>query len=715
MKSFTKSLTLDTQFSHLYRPLVRNLLIVVLLSIGLVAAVLLYFDKRQVDSLSRQLIEKSAQTTGQKLDRLFNGAATGLELAQRQIESLKLSGDDWQIPLFAALEPFLAQFDFLDSINLADESGSEYVLIKQEEEILTRHVDANTPSVAHWQRRNGRQIVEQWTRQINVSPKERPWYQGALGRGPGEHYWTDPYAFLTTKEPGVSVSSRRPISYGNGEYVVAFNITLTDVYQHTTRLRPSENGMTVIFDQNGKKCLGLPPSPRFDDDEELLSSLLQPVSELGLPAIDAAVAEWEANDKSEIIFPFRTPDQEAWWSGFTALQLDDQRTVWSMVLVPEKDLLGSLHNLRNLSLAGIGIIGFLIAALVFFTSMRSIRNQMRSAVDLAERRLGQYKLKQKIGEGGNGTVYRAQHALLRRPTAVKIMNPDFARSGAARERFEQEVQMTSNLSHPNTIVIYDYGRCPDGTLYYAMELLDGNTLEHLVRLTGPLVPGRVIHILEQMTGSLTEAHKKKLIHRDIKPSNVMLCKHGGLYDVVKVVDFGLVKEIAQTDGNLTQANVLIGTPLCMAPEIISEPGRASPQSDIYALGVVGYLLLTARNVFDGDSAVEICAKHLNEAPVSPSERVGLQVPADLEAIILACLEKDPSRRPADAASLRASLLECQDANVWSQENALEWWRTHEAVFTGASSAETATPLSNTELLVDLDQRLISTGSNAVTN
>ena len=680
------------------------------LSVGLAAAVLLYFDQRQVDSLSRQLIEKSALITEQKLDRLFNGAATELELAQRQIESLKLGGVGWQAPLYAALEPFLAEFDFLDSINLADESGSEFVLIKQGDEILTRHVDSSAPTLAHWQRRRGKQIIEEWTRQIDVSPRERPWYQGAFERAPGEHYWTEPYTFLTTKEPGVSVSSHWPLPNTDGEHVVAFNITLTDIYQYTTRSRPSENGMTVIFDQDGKKCLGLPPSPRFDESEELFSSLLRPVGELGMPVLDAAMAVWESNEKSELIFPIRTPDRSAWWAGFFALKLDEQRTVWSTVLVPERDLLGSLHNLRNLSLAGIGITGLLVAALMFFTSMRSIRHQIRSAVDLAERRFGQYKLKQKIGEGGNGAVYRAQHALLRRSTAVKIMNPDFARSAAARERFEQEVQITSTLSHPNTIVIYDYGRCPDGTLYYAMELLDGNTLEHLVRQTGPLSAGRVIHILEQMAGSLTEAHKKGLIHRDIKPSNVMLCEHGGMCDVVKVVDFGLVKEIAQTDGNLTQANVLIGTPLCMAPEIISEPGRASPQSDIYALGVVGYLLLTARNVFDGDSAVEICAKHLNERPASPSERAGIKIPTDLEAIVLGCLEKDPGRRSADASALQKSLLACQDAGTWSQDDARRWWQAHAAAFTGGSSAETATPLSNTELLVDLDNRLASSGS-----
>jgi len=464
--------------------------------------------------------------------------------------------------------------------------------------------------------------------------------------------------------------------------------------------------MTVVFTQSGR-TVGLPPDPRFDGDKALLAAVLSPVTQLGVPALDAALAAWEAKGKTEGIFRYRNKDRSSWWAGFSAIELDRDETVWSVALIPEDDLLGSVAQLRNLALTGILVTALLVAAVVFGTSMRSIRRQVRSAFDQVERRLGQYHLKQKIGEGGNGAVYRAQHALLRRPTAIKLMNAEFARSEGARERFEHEVQITSQLSHPNTIAIYDYGRTPDGTLYYAMELLDGGTVEQLVRVGGALPAGRVIHILEQMAGSLAEAHEKGLIHRDIKPSNTILCERGGLFDVVKVLDFGLVKEIAQTDGNLTQANVLIGTPLYMAPEIISEPGQASPQSDLYALGAVGYFLLTARNVFDGTSAVEICANHLSTPPVPPSQRAGLAVPEDLETLILGCLEKNPSRRPPNAASLRTSLLGCRDAGTWTQQDAREWWQGHSAGFACGSSPEQAPPLSNTEILIDLDARALS--------
>jgi len=369
-------------------------------------------------------------------------------------------------------------------------------------------------------------------------------------------------------------------------------------------------------------------------------------------------------------------------------------------------------RLRHLVLAGIGLTGLVLAAAVFLTSMRKIRRQMSAAVDEVKRRLGQYQLQEKIGEGGNGAVYRARHALLRRPTAVKLMSAEFARSPAARARFEHEVQITSTLSHPNTIAIFDYGHTPDGTLYYAMEYLSGSTLDQVVRLGGPMPPGRVIHVLEQMAGSLAEAHDKGLIHRDVKPSNAILCERGGLYDVIKVLDFGLVKEIGQVDGELTQANVLIGTPLYMAPEIIAKPGQGSPQSDLYALGAVGYFLLTGRNVFEGSSAMEICAAHLHDAPTPPSARTDRPVPDDLERIILCCLAKEPAQRPANAGALREDLLRCRDAGSWTQQDARAWWSSHSTAFSGQGSHDRAEPLSKTEVLIDMNTRWGALGSTA---
>ena len=707
MKTLTKTLTLDSQFLRLYRPLVRNLLIIIVTTLVLGAAALLYFDHRLVGSLSEGLIEKSTLTTNEKLLRLFDVADRELRIAQHQIESLEIGNGAQAALLYDVLQPFLAELDMLDSINLADTAGNEYVLIKQPGEILTRRVDGNDIATAHWQRHAGTTVVETWTRRNDVPARERPWYRGAVARDPGASFWTAPYTFLTTNEPGVSVSSRQVRPGGGSDYVIAFNLSLTDISLYTTRLRPSANGMTVIFNQEGR-TIGLPPALDFEDEQDLLSAVLMPIEELGVPALDKALATWKGAGSGQGKFKFRTSDQATWWAGFSTLSLNDEKKIWSAVLIPESDFLGSLVRLRTLTLAGIALTGLLAAGGAFFGSMRSIRREMKAAMDQMERRLGQYHLKQKIGEGGNGAVYRAQHALLRRPTAIKLMSAEFARSEAARERFEHEVQITSNLSHPNTIAVYDYGSTPDGTLYYAMELLDGSTLEEVVRFNGPLPAGRVIHIMQQIAGSLAEAHHKGLIHRDVKPSNAILCERGGLFDVVKVLDFGLVKEIAQAGGDLAHGEVLVGTPLYMAPEIIRNPGQASPGSDLYALGAVGYFLLTARNVFEGGNTVEICASHLHDTPVPPSIRAGLPVASDLEAIILSCLAKTPDERPDDAAALRESLLACRDAGAWSQQQAREWWQAHSARFADDASPQTAAPLTNTEFLVDLDQRLATT-------
>jgi serine/threonine-protein kinase len=285
------------------------------------------------------------------------------------------------------------------------------------------------------------------------------------------------------------------------------------------------------------------------------------------------------------------------------------------------------------------------------------------------------------------------------------MRPEFARSESAKTRFEHEVQITAGLAHPNTVAIYDYGQTPEGTLYYAMEYLTGFTLDDLVRVAGPLAPARVIHILEQVCGSLAEAHGKGLIHRDIKPANIMLCERGGLYDVVKVLDFGLVKEAAADSPEVTQVDVLVGTPQYMAPEIISAPGQASPRSDLYALGGVAYLLITGRNVFEGGGTVEVCAMHLHDTPVAPSERTDAPVPADLESIVLQCLEKDPGRRPASAADLQGALRECAHYGQWSALAARDWWLANEYELPLGEGHRTSTPLSNTQLMVDMDERL----------
>ena len=332
-------------------------------------------------------------------------------------------------------------------------------------------------------------------------------------------------------------------------------------------------------------------------------------------------------------------------------------------------------------LDGAGVWRLLAALWCAVASFMARIIHRRGAEARDARRLGPYTLTEKLGEGGMGVVYLARHAMLRRPTAIKLLRPE--RSGAENlARFEREVQLTARLTHPNTIRIFDYGRSRDGIFYYAMEYLDGASLDDVIAESGPMSPGRVIHILDQIAGALAEAHGVGLIHRDIKPANIFLTEQGGVPDVAKVLDFGLVKQVRAADAHastlpgLSLASSVTGTPLYMAPESIQSPDKVDARTDLYALGAVGYFLLTGQHVFSGRTVLEICGHHLLTEPTPPSVRLGARLPADLEAVILSCLAKDPARRPADARALQTALRSCRDAQAWSEEDARAWFEAH---------------------------------------
>jgi serine/threonine-protein kinase len=322
------------------------------------------------------------------------------------------------------------------------------------------------------------------------------------------------------------------------------------------------------------------------------------------------------------------------------------------------------------------------------------------------RQLGQYTLEAKIGEGGMGVVYRGRHAMLRRPTALKLLPSERAGAGTIG-RFEREVQITSTLTHPNTVAIYDYGRTPENVFYYAMEYLVGADLERLVQRDGPQPLGRVRHVLGQVLGALAEAHALGIIHRDIKPSNIFLCERGLISDFVKVLDFGLAREFDPGQSGPTQAGQLTGTPLYMSPEQILG-GPIDGRSDLYALGAVMYYLLTGTAVFSGTTAVEVCAHHLHSSVEPPSERLGRSVPAAFERLVLACLEKDPAHRPQNAASLLASLEACSDVAAWTPADAESWWSKHGNALRTAEDAAGEMPAKLT-VHVAMDRALGSLG------
>ena len=319
-----------------------------------------------------------------------------------------------------------------------------------------------------------------------------------------------------------------------------------------------------------------------------------------------------------------------------------------------------------------------IAALAIFVFTVIVARLRRAAqkAEIEAQQLGQYTLEKKLGAGAMGVVYRGHHAMLRRPTAIKLLDVDKV-NDAAIERFEREVQITCQLTHPNTIAIYDYGRTPEGVFYYAMEYLDGIDLQTLVEKYGPQSEARVIHILRQVCGSLYEAHSRDLVHRDIKPANIMLNRRGGEPDVVKVLDFGLVKALdTEKQFSRTTSDSLVGTPLYMSPEAIQSPLSIDSRSDIYAVGAVGYFLLTGQPVFDATSLVELCRKQVDERPVPPSQR-GQAVSEQLENALLGCLDKSRANRPVTTRDLARQLAASPLAHKWTFEDGELWWGRHE--------------------------------------
>jgi len=314
------------------------------------------------------------------------------------------------------------------------------------------------------------------------------------------------------------------------------------------------------------------------------------------------------------------------------------------------------------------------AAVYASHALQSIRREAFQA-----RQFGQYLLKQKLGSGGMGDVYEAEHVLLKRPCAIKLFHPGSG-TDAALARFEREVRATAKLTHWNTVEIYDYGHSDDGTFYYVMELLPGLSLDELVKRHGPLPPERAVHLLRQTCHALREAHAAGLIHRDIKPANVFAANRGGVYDVAKVLDFGLVKQAAneQTPAlHVTQVGSFSGSPLYMAPEQAAAFSDANPRTDIYSLGAVAYYLLTGRPPFSGRNPMEVIIAHSRDEVVPPSQlRQG--VPADLEQVVLRCLAKAPADRFPDVECLEAALGACACAGLWDERQAAAWWQKVEA-------------------------------------
>ena len=339
------------------------------------------------------------------------------------------------------------------------------------------------------------------------------------------------------------------------------------------------------------------------------------------------------------------------------------------------EFVSSPHRLRS------GATVLLWIALVATVAVASRRRGSAPAVTATSPELGSYRLLGRIGEGGMGEVWKASHQMLARRAAIKLIRPGPASSFARQadmfiQRFRREANVIAGLQSPHTIYLYDFGVSQDGQFYYVMELLDGISLQTLVTNFGPQSPPRVRAILLQICESLEEAHQQGLIHRDLKPSNVMICKLALTHDFVKVLDFGLAKCAAcEEESQLTEAGATTGTPGYIAPEVALGEPSVDGRADVYALGCVAYFLLTGTLVFPDPNPMSMALKHVQTPPEPLSARTELPIPAELERIVMRCLEKQPAARPSGAREVATLLCRCE-MPAWTEDDAAEWWERH---------------------------------------
>lgn len=489
------------------------------------------------------------------------------------------------------------------------------------------------------------------------------------------------------------------ISDNQGHVLAALSLRIRPEAEFTEILqtaRSAQSGETFAFDEKGM----LLSQSRFDDDLKaagLLADLPDSHSVLTLelrdPGVNMMEGERPALKRADQPLTKLVQSAVAGEDGVNVKGFRDYRGVpsvgaWSWLpeyefgVAAKADAAEAFRPLYLLQDVFWGLLLLLVlsAAAIFAFMIYAARQQQAARrAALEARRLGQYTLEEKIGAGGMGSVYRAKHAMLRRPTAVKLLDPEKL-SPTSIVRFEREVQLTSQLNHPNTITVYDYGRTYEGLFYYVMEYLEGITFDDLVSRFGAQPEGRVLHLLLQLCGSLAEAHAIGVVHRDVKPANMILTCRGGVYDLVKVLDFGLVKAFgSDQDQKLTASHSLTGTPSYMSPEAIAHPETVDARTDIYAVGAVAYYLLTGTAVFGGDGLVELCRKHLHEPPEPPSKRLGRPICVALENLLLRCLAKKPDDRPATAAVLLEELEKLEPELPWSRAEAQAWWQAFEQV------------------------------------
>jgi serine/threonine-protein kinase len=408
---------------------------------------------------------------------------------------------------------------------------------------------------------------------------------------------------------------------------------------------------------------------------QVVQGFLNGVSFYGLAlAPDVAVRGWTPIAVWMMIFPLIVPSPPGRTIAATLLTaLADPLALWVALEAGAPRPAGDLAEM------------FLPTAMACFLAPLSARIVYGLTVEVKRaREMGSYRLVEKLGQGGMGEVWRAEHRMLARGAAIKLIRPSALGAGGSHahemvKRFEREAQATAALRSPHTIEVYDYGVADDGTFHYVMELLEGFSLQALVDRFGPVPPERAVSLLRQACHSLAEAHAAGLVHRDVKPANLFVSRLGLDVDFVKVLDFGLVKrqgpsapgaEALTVEGNFT------GTPGFMPPEVALGTEPVDGRADIYGLGCVAYWLLTGQRVFESTNAMQMVIDHVRTVPVPPSQRTAQPIPEALERIVLRCLEKDPRARPASAAGLSRELDALGIEGRWTEARARDWWAAH---------------------------------------
>jgi len=459
-----------------------------------------------------------------------------------------------------------------------------------------------------------------------------------------------------------------PVQNDSGRTIAALGVGLYAHEQFAAILAAAWSGATdevFAFDRRGVML----SQGRFAPAGTALAQLLRPpdaaegeLTQLAAAARDASAAVAADGMLLEPFTSYHGGAVVGAWRWLPAYDMGVAVEMGAGEAYAPLEVLGTVFG----TVFGALVVAVLVALAAWFSAAK-----LRSEVE--QRRVGAYLLGERIGEGGVGNVYAARHDLLKRPTAVKLLKPTRATDEMVA-RFEREAQLASQLSHPNMVEIYDYGHSADGNLYYAMEYLEGETIGKLVLQGGPMPVARVLHLMRQVCAGLAEAHGKGMVHRDVSPTNIMVCRYGGEYDFVKILDFGLVKNMAGGDEQtITRTLRILGTPLYMAPERLRDPADVDARADIYAVGAVAFFVLSGRRMFETGDDLALTSKVLNEAPPRLSQVAAQPIPEALELLVAACLEKNRDDRPQRIGEVRDVLEALAVRQRWTQRQAGAAW------------------------------------------